>query len=100
MLAIPLVVVLLLALAYTRFAAIPAVSGALRGMAAVSAGMMGAAGLRLATALRSHPIPLPWSIALCATAFALVALLQVPLGVVLLAIGGLGCVMCWHRIAP
>jgi chromate transporter len=100
MLAIPLVVVLLLALVYAQYAAMPAVSGALRGMAAVSAGMMGAAGLRLATALRSHPIPLPWSIALCATAFALVALLQVPLGVVLLAIGGLGCVICWHRIAP
>ena len=100
MLAVPLVIVLLLALVYAQFAAVPAVSGALRGMAAVSAGMMGAAGLKLATALRANPIPLPWALAMCALAFALVALLHAPLGLVLLGIGGLGCVISWHRIAP
>jgi chromate transporter len=100
MLAVPLVVVLLLALLYAQVAHHPGVNGALRGMAAVSAGMIGAAGLKLAAALARNPLPLPACIALGAAAFGLVALLQVPLLFVLLGVGGLGCVLCYRRLAP
>ncbi|MES2149551.1 MAG: chromate transporter [Pseudomonadota bacterium] len=99
MLAVPLVVVLLLALLHARFGAQPAVAGALRGMAAVSAGLIGAAGLKLSVALTRNRLPLALCVALCACAFVLVALLHVALGLVLLAIGGLGCVMAYRRLA-
>jgi chromate transporter len=100
MLAVPLVVVLLLALVYAQFAGNAAVAGALRGMAAVSAGLIGAAGLKLSTALLRHPIPLGVCVAICAAVFGMVALLHLPLGLVLLGLGGLGCVITWHRLEP
>ena len=100
MLALPLVLVLLLVLLHARFADYPAVDGALRGMAAVSAGMIGAAGLKLSTALGKNPMPLAWCWAICALGFVLVALLRVPLFYALLGLGGLGCLLTYRRLAP
>ena len=51
MLMLPLVLVLALALLYAHWAAHPAVAGALRGMGAVAAGLIGGTGLKLAMAL-------------------------------------------------
>lgn len=99
MLTVPLMIVLLLALLHARVGGHPGVAGAFRGMAAVSAGMFGAAALKLSSALTRNPLPLPWSIALGATGFVLVALLRVPLVYVLLGVGGLGCVLCYRRLA-
>ncbi|MGZ8289065.1 MAG: chromate transporter [Telluria sp.] len=98
MLAVPLVVVLLLALVHAQFAGHPGVDGALRGMAAVSAGMIGAAGLKLSASLARHPLPLAWGVLLAAAAFVLVALVRVPLPWVLLGIGGLGCFLTYRRL--
>ncbi|MBZ2209467.1 chromate transporter [Massilia soli] len=99
MLAIPLVVVILLAMLHSRFGGHPGVDGALRGMAAVSAGMIGAAGLKLSSVLARHPMPLAWGASLALLAFVLVALLRVPLLFVLFGLGGLGCVLTWRRIS-
>ena len=99
MLAVPLVLILLLALVHARFADNPHVAGALRGMAAVSAGLIGAAGLKLSSALKSSPIPLPACIAIAVAAFLLVAVVKVRLGLVLLGLGGLGIVLAWRRLA-
>jgi chromate transporter len=96
--AVPLVVVVLLAVLHGRFAANPAVEGALRGMGAVSAGLIGALGLKLASALATNPVPLAWSIAIGITGFILIALLQVPLLYVMLFLGGLGCVLAWRGL--
>lgn len=98
MLAVPLVVVILLAMLHSRFAGHPGVDGALRGMAAVSAGMIGAAGLKLAGVLARHPMPLAWGVALAALAFVLVALVRVPLPFVLFGVGGLGCLLTYRRM--
>lgn len=98
MLAIPLVVVLLLAIVHARFADNAQVAGALRGMAAVSAGLIAAAGLKLANALTRHPLPLSLSVAIVALGFVLVALLRWPLFYVLLGLGGLGCVLTWWKL--
>jgi chromate transporter len=98
LLACPLIVVLLLAVLHARFASNPAVEGALRGMAAVSAGLIGAVGLKLAAALRTNPVPPGWSIAICIAGFILVALLHVPLLYVMLVLGGLGCVLAYRRL--
>jgi chromate transporter len=99
LLAAPLVVVLLLAVLRDRFADNAAVAGALRGMAAVCAGLIGAAGLKLSTALKKSPLPLAWCIAIAAVGFVLVALLKCPLPYVLFGLGGLGCVLTYRRLA-
>ena len=98
LLAVPLVLVLILAVLHARFGDNPLVAGALRGMAAVCAGLIGAAGLRLAGALKKNPLPLPWCVALSAAGFILVALLKCPLAWVLFGLGGLSCVLTYRRL--
>lgn len=100
MLAVPLLVVLLLATVHARFAGNPQVAGALRGMAAVSAGLIAAVGLKLAGSLLRHPLPLALSGAIALAAFVLVALVRLPLVYVLLGLGGLACVLTWRRMRP
>ncbi|MFL6674402.1 MAG: chromate transporter [Massilia sp.] len=98
LLAVPLVVVLLLVMLHDRFADNPAVAGALRGMAAVSAGLIGAAGLKLSTSLARNPMPLAWCAGIAVLGFVLVALLQAPLLYVLLGLGGFGCAATYTRL--
>ena len=74
MMAIPLVIVLLVTAVYAEFAANPAVAGALRGMGAVSAGLIVGTGLKLVGALRENPMRMPVSSAFLIAAFAAVAL--------------------------
>ncbi|HWJ96095.1 MAG TPA: chromate transporter [Telluria sp.] len=95
---VPLVVVLLLAALHGRFADHPAVAGALRGMAAVSAGLIAGAGLKLSAALARNPIPLPWALAIGALGFVMVALLHWPLFYALAGLGSLGCVLAYRRL--
>ena len=98
MLTVPLVVVLLLALVYARFAADPEVTGALRGMGAVAAGMIGASGLRLIGALKSGPMGQAAGAAFCLACFVLVALLRVPLVYVLCGLGVLATALTYRRL--
>ena len=100
MLAVPLVVVLLLALLYAQFAGHPGVAGALRGMGAVAAGLIAATGLKLMGALKLHPLGLPVCIALALGCFAGVALLRLPLAYVLLGLGFVACAMTYRKLAP
>jgi chromate transporter len=100
--AVPLAIVLSLALVQARLAADPAVqaatAGALRGMAAVCAGLIAATGLRLAASLRRHPLPPAVCAGIAACGFVLVALLHVRLLPVLAGLGGLACVLTWRRL--
>jgi chromate transporter len=100
LLAIPLVVVLVLATVHARFAGNAQVAGALRGMAAVSSGLIAAAGLKLGGSLLRHPLPLALSAAIAVSTFVLVALVRLPLVYVLLGLGGLGCLLTWRRMGP
>ena len=99
-LTVPLILVLCLALVYAQFATQPQVQGALRGMAAVAAGLIAATGLRMSVALSKNVIPLAACIAIAATAFALLAWIRVPLAAVIGLLGGLGCVLAWRRLKP
>jgi chromate transporter len=98
LIAVPLVLVLLLAILHAQFAANPAVAGALRGMAAVSAGMIGAAGLKLTGALSRGPLPPAWCVTIAVLGFIMVALLKWPLLYVLAGLGGLGFLLTWRRL--
>jgi chromate transporter len=98
MLVFPLMVVLALALVYTHYAANPQVSGALRGMGAVAAGLITATGLKLAGALRKHPLGLPLCIAITLACFVAIALLRLPLVSVLIVLGGLACALTYRSL--
>jgi chromate transporter len=100
MLVFPLIVVLLMALAYSRYADHPGVAGALRGMGAVAAGLIVASGIKLMPALARHPLGRPACLLLAALCFGAVALLQLPLLYVLAGLGLLACVLTWRKIKP
>ena len=102
MLCFPLVLALLLAAAFAGVADNPQAQGALRGMGAVAAGLICAAGLRLVPALKSNVMGKGACVAMLAATFVAVAWLRVPLAWVLLGIGGVGCVwayVCLGRLA-
>lgn len=94
----PLALVLVLAALYVEHAHVPAVAGALRGMAAVAAGLIIGTALRIAAALRGTPLGSALALAIGATAFLCVALLRVPLPWVLLGLGGIATALAWLRI--
>ncbi|MES2510894.1 MAG: chromate transporter [Pseudomonadota bacterium] len=100
MLAVPLVLVLLLGVFYARFADYPAAAGALRGMGAVAAGLIGATGLKLFTALRTNTLGVRLCIAFGIACFIAVALLRWPLAYVLLGLGGLACMLAYWKMRP
>jgi chromate transporter len=98
MLALPLLVVLGLALVYAQIAGNPHVADALRGMGAVAAGLIAATGLKLVSALGKHPLGTPLVAAFAIATFVSVALLRWPLAWALLGLGGLSCVLTWRRL--
>lgn len=98
MLALPLVVVLLLALVYSRFAADPQVIGALRGMGAVAAGLIAATGIKLLVTLRKHPLGVPLCVVFAVATFVGIALLRLPLALVLLGLGSVACALTWRKL--
>ena len=100
MLVAPLCVVLALAVVYAQFAGHPGVQGALRGMAAVAAGLIAATGLKLFGALQKNVLGLPLCVALGALCFVAVALLRWPLAYVLLGLGGLPCLVAFRKLRP
>lgn len=100
MLAVPTVVVLVLVFFYGQFADHPGVAGALRGMGAVAAGLITAAGLRLLSTFRHNPLGLPVCVALALAGFAGVAMLRWPLFAVLPGLGAVGCVLAYRKIRP
>jgi chromate transporter len=99
MLAAPLVLVLLLVILHGSIGNSPIVAGALRGVTAVSAGMIGAAGVKLMVSLKKNPMPMAWCLGLCGLCFMLVALVHAPLAYVLLGVGGLACCLCYRCLA-
>ena len=99
MLAAPLVIVLVLGVLYTRFGDNAQMAGALRGMAAVSAGMIAATGVKLATALTRHPLPLWLTLSITVLGVLMVAVLRWPLLYILLGLGGIGCLLTYRKLS-
>ncbi len=98
MITVPLCIVLVLALFYIRFNDIPQVAGALRGMAAVAAGLIAATGLKLAPALLRHPLGLATTIAFAVLAFVGIVFLRLPLAWILLGLGAPACLLTWRKL--
>lgn len=100
MLTAPMLVVLLIALLYARFADHPGVAGALRGMGAVAAGLIIAVGLKLFPALRNNALGLGTCIVFGLLCFLAIAVLRWPLAYVLLGLGSLACVVAYRKLKP
>ena len=98
MMAIPALLVLAITILYAEFATHPVVAGALKGMGAVSAGLIVATALKLVGALRTNPMGMPACVGLGILMFAAVALLRWPLAWMLLGAGVVACVYAWFRL--
>jgi chromate transporter len=98
MLGVPSVVVLGLAAIYGQVASHPVAADALRGMGAVSAGLILATGVKLLPALKKSPLGRPVALGLALAAFVLIGLLRWPLIDVLALLGGGGMFIAWRRL--
>ena len=98
LLLLPLVIVLALAMVYQRFADLPVVAGALRGMGAVAAGLIVSTAIKLSRTLKNNPLGLPAAYALGAATLLLVGFLRWPMVWVVLGLGGAGIALAAWRI--
>jgi chromate transporter len=98
MMGVPLVIVLALTALYAQYATLPAVAGALKGMGAVSAGMIVGTALKLIPTLKHNPMGLRVCAVIGIVMFVCVALLRWPLVWVLLCLGVLACGYAWQRL--
>jgi chromate transporter len=100
LLVLPFCLMLLVGMVYARFADHPGILGALRGLSAVTAGLVIAAGLKLFAALRNNPLGLPMCIGLGVVVFFAVAIWRLPLAAVLVGLGFVASSYCWYRLKP
>jgi chromate transporter len=94
----PMVLVLLLAAAVSGVADTPVAQGMLRGMGAVSAGLIAAVGIKLMGALKNNPMGLWTCVGIGAFTFVAIGLVRLPLAWVLLSLGPLASVWAGHCI--
>ena len=100
LLTVPLILVLLLALAYTHYASHPGVAGALRGMGAVAAGLIMATGIKLIPAVKMNVLGRVLCIVFGAATFVSLALLRLPLLYVLPSLGLVACALAYRKLRP
>jgi chromate transporter len=94
----PTVLVLLIAAAVAGVADTPVAQGMLRGMGAVSAGLIAAVGIKLMGALKNNPMGMLTCIGLGTLTFIAIGLMRLPLAWVLLSMGPLASVWAAHCI--
>lgn len=94
----PLVLVLGLAILFGGVADNPVAQGALKGMGAVSAGLVIATGLKLSTTLPKNPMGLWAAISFAVLSFASVGIFRLPLAWVLLGLGSVACLITYRAL--
>lgn len=97
MLVVPLVIVLVLTVAYAGFSNIGVVSGALRGMGVVAAGLVIATGVKLVGTLTSNKLGAPLAGGFALATFLAIAWLRWPLVWVVVGLGSLAFAAAWYR---
>lgn len=95
---IPLILVLILGALFAGVSDSLAVQGALRGMGAVAAGMIAAAGIKTLSALKENALGTSVALLLAALTFIATALIRVPLVWVLLGLGGFGVLWAYRQL--
>jgi len=89
--------VLVLAAAYAEFSRLEVVSGALRGMGAVAAGLVISTAIKLMGTLRSSRLGVPLAGVFAALTFVAIAWLRWPLVGVIVGLGSLAIAIAWAR---
>jgi len=92
----PSIVVLALAAFLFNMLDVPMVQGMLRGMGAVSAGLIAGTALKLTNGLRGHPFSAAGCVAVSGLTLAGAAVLHVPLVWLLLGLGVSGTLLAWR----
>ena len=92
MIALPIVVVLGLGVAYQRFGALPVVHRALSGMSAVAAGLVIATAIKMARAVPRRVLP----VSIAVLAFAGVGLVRLPLIAVICVLAPAAILLAWR----
>ncbi len=100
MLAVPLVLVLAIALVYSQFAEHPGVAGALRGMGAVAAGLIVSTGIKLISALNTNVIGWRWCAVLGLACLVGIVVIRLPLAYVLFGLGSVAFTLAYKRLKP
>lgn len=100
MLVFPMLALIVIAITYLHWGANPAVTGAIKGMGAVAAGLIAGTSLKLASALKKHPLGYLPAIGIVLLCFILVALIRIPLVHVLLSLGILSIYLTYRRVKP
>lgn len=95
MLVFPSVLVLALTALYAELAVHPMAVNALRGMGAVSAGLILATGAKLLPSLRTNPMGRGAALALAALTFVAIVWLRLPLPALVLGLGAVGMGAAW-----
>jgi len=98
MLALPSLLVLSMAALYGSVARHPVINDALRGMGAVSAGLILATGLKLLPAVRRNPMGRTLAALLAMATVGAVVWLRLPLPWLVLLLGGLGMAAAWRGL--
>jgi chromate transporter len=98
MLLFPLLVLIVIAIFSLNYGDQPVISGALRGMGAVAAGLIAGTSLKLAKTLKTHPLGYGLSVSIALTCFMLVAWVRVPLIYTLLTLGFLSIYMTYRKV--
>ena len=97
MLVVPLFIVMALTAAYAEFSRIAIVSGTLRGMGAVAAGLIIATALKLIGTLRTNRLGPALAAAVAVLTFVMIAVLHWPLVWVIAGLGSLAIAIAWRR---
>ncbi|HUX42521.1 MAG TPA: chromate transporter [Rectinemataceae bacterium] len=98
LLTFPLAIVLSLAFVYQSFASLPLVTGALRGMGVVAAGLIVSTAIKLLKTFSGNPLGLPLSLALALAILVLVGFLRWPLIWAVLGLGIPAIAFAWKRL--
>ena len=99
LLLVPTILVLFIASAIAGVADSQAMQGALRGMGAVSAGLIMATGIKMLPALKNNPMGFSACSLLAIGTFLAVAIFRLPLAWVLLTLGPIASLWAWRCIS-
>jgi chromate transporter len=95
----PMAIVLALAVLYGELAHLPAVSGALRGMTVVSAGLILSTAFKLLPTLKSNVLGQGTALGVAAATFVAATQLRWPLVWILVVVGSASCLWAARRLA-
>ncbi len=98
MLLAPMLILLVLAMLYNHYSHVTEVAGAVRGMGAAAAGLIGAAAIKMLAGLKKNRLGVSTCWSLIALTFIAVGLLRIPLIYTVLGLGIPAFAYAWHLI--